>query len=257
MARYSVFAGFMSMLFLVFAAGSDAAKVKVWQHNNQGNYDKAQFKQAVVSSEGTLRLSKQLKLLANIQAAHVWDIIEDRAGNLIVATGVEGKIFKVSPDGKTDIIYASGDSQVLCLAQGPDGSIFAGTGPRGTVVRIAADKTTVIAEELEGRDADPEKGKDGVSPCYVWSLAYDPQSKLLYAGTGPSGKIYQVQPDGKFSVFYKTKQDHILRLAVGNKGTLFAGTDKGGMVYRIEPRGKGFRDLPRTASRDPHLAGRR
>jgi hypothetical protein len=212
-------------MLLLSASDSDAAKIKVWQHNTQSQFDKAQFKQAVVSSEGTLRLSKQTKSLANLQANHVWDIVEDKAGNLIAATGTEGKIFKVDPDGKVELIYSSADSQVLCLTQTPDGTIFAGTGPRGTVIRIAGDKTVVVAEDLDS---------------YVWNLVYEPQSKTLYAGTGPKGRIFQIGADGKASVFYTSKQEHILRLALGEKGTLYAGTDKGGMVYRIDPRGKGF-----------------
>jgi hypothetical protein len=47
-------------------------------------------------------------------------------------------------------------------------------------------------------------------------------------------------PAGKTEVFYTTKQEHILCLAMGEKGTLYAGTDKGGLVYRINPAGKGF-----------------
>src|SRR5262249_31543579 len=49
-----------------------------------------------------------------------------------------------------------------------------------------------------------------------------------------------VSADGKGTVFYTTKQDHILSLAMGASGMLYAGTDKGGLVYWIDPRGKGF-----------------
>src|SRR5689334_6020927 len=64
-----------------------AAKVKVWHQHSPAHYDKAAFRHAVLSSEGTLRLSRQLKPLATLDASHVWDMVEDRDGNLIVATG--------------------------------------------------------------------------------------------------------------------------------------------------------------------------
>ena len=217
--------GLFAFLALTLASSLDAAKMKVWQQQSQSHFEKAKFKHAVISSEGTLRLSRQVKPLAGIDAMHVWDVIEDKAGNLIVATGTEGKIFKVGADGKVDLLYSAAESQVLCLTHGPDDTIFAGTGPKGTILRIAADKTSVFTQALD---------------TYVWSLAYDPQSKQLYAGTGPKGRVFQITSDGKSSVFYTTKQEHILRLALGSKGMLYAGTDKGGMVYRIEPRGKGF-----------------
>ena len=37
---------------MLLASSSQGAKVKVWYHANQGHHDKAQFKQAVVTSEG-------------------------------------------------------------------------------------------------------------------------------------------------------------------------------------------------------------
>jgi hypothetical protein len=49
-----------------------------------------------------------------------------------------------------------------------------------------------------------------------------------------------VTPDGKGSIFYSTKQDHILCLAIGTDGMVYAGTDKSGLVYRIDEKGKGF-----------------
>ena len=65
-------------------------------------------------------------------------------------------------------------------------------------------------------------------------------SGAIFAGTGPHGRIMRVTPDGKASVFYATKQEHILCLALGEGGSLYAGTDKGGLVYRIDAKGKGF-----------------
>ena len=211
---------------LIVAASSEAAKVKVWQQNLPAHYDKAQLKNAVVSSEGTLRLSRQLKPLTGLDATHVWDVIEDKDGALIAATGDEGQVYKVTADGKATLLYKSDDSQVLCLAAGADGSVYAGTGPSGQIVRIdPRGQAKVFCETGEG---------------YVWSLAVDPKSQALYAGTGPKGRILRVSPEGKASVFYSTKQDHVLCLATGADGTLYAGTDRGGLVYKIDAKGKGF-----------------
>jgi hypothetical protein len=216
----------LALAAFVFITPAPAAKVKVWQHVKPSDYDKAKLKHAVVSSEGTLRLARQLRPFADLKAAFVWDVVEDKQGNLFVATGDEGKIYKVAPDGKTAVVYASAaDSQVLSLCLTPDGTIYAGTGPRGKIIRIGADgEGKVFAEGLDS---------------YVWSLAFDPGSQTLYAGTGPKGKIYQVSAAGKSSAYYTTRQEHILALARG-ANALFAGTDKGGLVYRIDAKDKGF-----------------
>src|SRR6266571_2003470 len=88
-------------LFVLPAA--DAAKVKVWHQHTQSHYDKAKFKDAVVTSEGALRLSRQVKPFAGLEAANVWDLVEDKAGNFYVATGDEGKLYKITPDGQSSV----------------------------------------------------------------------------------------------------------------------------------------------------------
>jgi hypothetical protein len=214
----------LSILFITLPA--DAAKVKVWQQSTQSHYDRAKFRDAVVTSEGALRLSRQVKPFANIEAANIWDLVEDKAGNVYVATGGdEGKLYKVTPDGKTSVVHTSKDGHIFCLMATLDGSIYAGTGPSGKILRVTNDGKVVTA--AEGLDS------------YVWSLAYDAKAKTLYAGTGPKGKIYALPDGGKANVFYTTKQEHILCLAM-NEQTLYAGTDKGGLVYRITPAGKAF-----------------
>jgi hypothetical protein len=203
-----------------------AAKVKVWHHSGSSHHDKAQFKGTVVTSEGTLRLSRRLKPFANVDATHVWDIVEDKQGNLLVATGDEGKIYKVTPEGKVSVAYDSQDSQILCLLAGPDGTTYAGTGPGGRILAITPDGNTRVLY------ASPES--------YVWSMALDASGEAIYAGTGPKGRIYRVTRQGKANVFYATKQEHVLSLTVGPDGALYAGTDKNGLVYRFDSTGKGF-----------------
>jgi hypothetical protein len=212
-------------LFLMPSVGH-AGKVKVWDHHAASDYDKARFEHAVASSEGALQLARQLKPLAGLDAAHVWDCLEDKDGNLHVAAGSDGKLYKVAPDGKVTTTYAGDDSEILCLALSPDGSIYAGTGPSGKVLRINAKGEVKVLYET--------------GDSYVWSLAVEAKGEAVYAGAGPKGRIHRITPDGKGSVFYSTKQNHILSLAMSPDGLLYAGTDKSGLVYRIDSKGKGF-----------------
>jgi hypothetical protein len=203
-----------------------AAKVKVWHHHAASHYEKAQFNHAVVTSEGSLRLSRRLKPLATLQAVHVWSVVEDRDGNLFAATGDEGKVFRITPAGEVSTVYTSRDSQVFCLAVLPNGDIIAGTGPSGLLLRLKSDgKTETLATTGES---------------YVWCLATDAAGQTMYAGTGPKGRIYALDRDRKLRLHYPTKQEHVLALATGPDGNLYAGTDKDGLVYRIGANGKGF-----------------
>jgi hypothetical protein len=203
-----------------------ASKVKVWHQHSPAHYDKAQWKDVVISSEGTLRLSRLLRPLTSLDADHVWDVAEDADGNLYAAAGGEAKVWKIGTDGKATAVWSGEDEQVLSLAVGSDGSVYAGTGPTGRIVRIDAHGVArVLCETGES---------------YVWSLALDAKSGALFAGTGPHGRILRIAPDGKASLHYATKQEHVLCLALGESGSLYAGTDKGGLVYRIADKGKGF-----------------
>lgn len=217
------------LVFFVVALVSGparAAKVKVWHQHAPRHFDQAQLKQTVVSSEGALRLSRHLKPLADLHVTHIWDMVEDKDGNLLVATGDEGKIYRVTPEGKVSVAFDSQESQILCLAAAADGAVYAGTGPSGLVIRLAPNgKAKVIYHSPEN---------------YVWALALDSKGETIYAGTGPKGRIYQITPKGKASVFYTTKQEHVLCLAPAPDGALYAGTDKNGLIYRIDPKGKGF-----------------
>src|SRR5262249_41965427 len=222
MSRTTAFAVLLLLPTLAFAG-----KVKTYTASAPSHFDKAQIQNAVVTSDGTVRLARELKpLSATIDATRIWDVVEDKAGNLFVATGDDGKIFKITPDGKASVAFDSEDSQILCLTAASDGTVFAGTGPSGQIVRIEA---TGNASVLHG---SPEK--------YVWALAYDEKTKTVFAATGPRGKILAVDSQGKSTVFFQARQDHILSLARASDGTLYAGTDKQGLVYRIDPKGKGF-----------------
>ena len=205
-----------------------AAKVKVWHHRTADDFADARLNDAVVSNEGVLRLARKMTSFADLNVAHIWDIAEDKRGNLWVATGGEvGKLIKVTPLGETKVAYTSSDSQVLCVEVANDGSVYAGTGPRGQLVRVTANgkSAKVIAKNLGS---------------YVWSLAIFNEQNRIYVGTGPKGRIFQCSFHGKAKEFYRTGQEHILSLARDNNGQLIAGTDKGGLVYRIDANGKGF-----------------
>jgi hypothetical protein len=217
---------FALVFTLVAAPFCQGAKVKVWDQHSPSHYEKAQFQQAVVSSEGVVRLGRQLKPFADLDAAHVWDLVEANDGVLFAAAGDEGKVYKIAPDGKTSIVYADDQSRPFCLALAGGDAVYVGAGPHGQILRVDGNgKTKVVCDTGEP---------------YVWSMAVDPKSGTLYAGSGPHGRIYKISPEGKGEVLYAAKQDHVLCVATGPDGAVYAGVDKSGLVYRIDAKGKAF-----------------
>jgi hypothetical protein len=73
---------------------------------------------------------------------------------------------------------------------------------------------------------------------YIFAIAVD-DSGNIYLGTGPEGKIYQLNPqEKKAELLYDSLDKNILSLAVGNDGFLYAGSDGRGLVYKINPSSK-------------------
>ena len=149
---------------------------------------------------------------------------------------------------------------------GTDGTLWAGTGNEGQVLKIARDgKTSTFfdAGEMEVHALAPaphgglyvatspdgriyEVAADGTSKTffdpddkYIWSLAVAPDG-ALFAGTGEKGNIYRITPDGKGSLFYKTNTTNVVTLAVDKAGNLIAGTESPGRIFRIDKAAKAF-----------------
>jgi hypothetical protein len=148
----------------------------------------------------------------------------------------------------------------------PDGTLFAGSGNEGKVLRIARDggvSTFFDAAELEvhALALAPQGGlyvgtspdgriyrvaADGTSSVlfdpedkYIWALATD-KAGNVFAATGDKGVIYKITPDGEGARFYRTTTTNVVSLAFAPSGDLIAGTESPGRVFRLDPSGKPF-----------------
>jgi hypothetical protein len=152
------------------------------------------------------------------------------------------------------------------LLPGPDGSIWAGSGNEGQVLKLARDGTLTTffdSSELEvhALAAAPGGGlyvgtspdgriyhvsADGTSRIfyepgarYIWSLVVDAKG-TVYAATGDKGVIHRITADGKGEPFYQTNASNAVTLALAPNGELIAGTEAPGRLFRIDASGKGF-----------------
>lgn len=70
------------------------------------------------------------------QQAYIWALQVLGNGDVAVATGVEGKLFLVSPSGEGKVLYDAPDTHIRSLAQWKDGSILAGASGKGRIYAI-------------------------------------------------------------------------------------------------------------------------
>jgi hypothetical protein len=201
-------------------------------HTNEAEFKKGTFRNVVATNLGDLKLSRAVKTI-------------------------------VEQDAKVSAVY--------CLAEGPDGTVYAGTGPNGVLLRVKGEVVSKIYEpdgmnnlfsllmDAQGRlligtggekgqilriadpaaekPAKPEEVFASKDVQYVWSMRQT-QDGNVYAATGPNGQVHEIRPDGSTSVLLDSDENNVLSLLSDGRDELFAGTDPNGLVYRINRKTK-------------------
>jgi hypothetical protein len=220
---FLVFLSFISISFWIVSAS--AGGPVFWRINTRAEIEKGDARGVSIADNGALTLAPALIEVFDTKQAYIWSAAADKAGNLYLGTGHEGRVFKVDPSGKGTLLYKTSELDVMALAVDAQGNVYAGTSPDGKIYRIASNGEAKVFFEPKTK--------------YIWSLAFDAQGRLL-VGTGDKGVIYRVNPDGNGAPLVTTSQTNITALRVASSGAIIAGTDPGGLVLRVSPEGRVF-----------------
>jgi hypothetical protein len=216
------------VLSFTFSTSVRAGGPVVWETSSREDLLKGEARGVSVTDTGALMLAPRFAQLFDTEQPYIWSSAVDAQGNVYLGTGHDGRIYKVTPDGKGALLYDAAELDVTALVVGRDGALYAGTSPDGKVYRIGGDgKATDYFDP-------PDK--------YIWSMAVLPDGALA-VGTGDNGKLYRVREANakpEASLLIDINETHVISLAVDAKGNLIAGTDPSGLVLRISPDGKAF-----------------
>lgn len=148
--------------------------------------------------------------------------------------------------------------QVWSVTDAPDGTIWAGTGGDGRVIRLRpnqpeetvfdADEPNIFAVAVSGNRVYAASSPDGrvyvidgtaaakpfFDPAekYIWALTVDATGRL-WVGAGSPAAIYRVEQDGTSKVMYRPSAGHVVTLARDAEGRVLAGTESPGRLYRF------------------------
>ncbi len=75
----------------------------------------------------------------DLKQAYIWSMSFLPDGSLAVATGVEGKLFRVSPSGESKMLFHSPETHLRSLAVKSDGTLLAGGAAKGRIYEVRAD----------------------------------------------------------------------------------------------------------------------
>lgn len=71
--------------------------------------------------------------------AYIWAMEFLPGGDLAVATGIEGKLFRVKPNGESKVLFDSPEAHLRSLAVRADGTLLAGGSAKGRIYEIRGD----------------------------------------------------------------------------------------------------------------------
>ncbi len=252
------------LLCLLLAVPCCAQSTRTWEQSKFDDFEKGTAHGVAISSDGQLTLAPSFTALYTSPSSYLWDIASDSQGNVYAAAGSPARVYKLTPDGKTRIIFAPQELQVQALVVDTSGAIYAATSPDGKVYKLVhggpapgktpegSHTTAEVAAAQEGaKPGEKPRPSVDVDPSYTASVFFDPKTKYiwalaldregqLYIGTGDRGEIFRVDRSGNGSVFFKSDEAQIRALDFDNAGNLIAGTDGSGLIYRISPQGQGF-----------------
>jgi hypothetical protein len=220
--RYRGLCALLYLLLVCFTA--TAVTPQFWENFTQEELLKGTLTRVSLTSDGKLFLAPSYEMVYDTGQPYIFSMVRDKAGNLYLGTGHEGKVFKVDSKGNGTLYYQSKELDIFALALDGSDTLYVGSSPDGKVYKVTG----------------PNQATEFCAPeeKYIWSLVFDDAGNL-YVGTGGRGIIHKVDRAGKKSTFYDSDDSHIVSL-VREGANLLAGTSPGGLVLQINPQGKAF-----------------
>jgi len=155
--------------------------------------------------------------------------------------------------------------QIWSVTEAADGTIWAGTGGDGKLLRLRgsqpeetafdAGEPNIFAVASSGNRVYAASSPDGRvyviegnAPArpffdpeekYIWALAVDAGGRL-WVGAGNPAVIYRVEANGTGKAIYKPAAAHVVSLVRDAQGRMLAGTESPGRLYRIAADDKPF-----------------
>src|SRR5260370_21183076 len=134
---------YLVTLSLLLASPALAVQTSHWNHTTEADFKKGVMHNVVATNLGDVKLSRAVKTI-------------------------------LEQDARVSAVYA--------LAEAPDGSIYAATGPHGVLLKIKDDKAAIVAEFEDNSS--------------LFALVVDLKGNLIVGTSGEKGKVFRLDNPG-------------------------------------------------------------
>lgn len=180
----------------------------------------------VVSPDLLLKPGLASQVLVRPETGVLWSLLPLPDG-LLLGGGEKTNLMRLDSQGKVTSLAIPGAPEVLALARGSAGEVFAANGPSGAVFRV--NPATGEVREIWRPKA-----------TYIWALLPLPDGTMAVA-TGLPGRVFRLDPkQGKAETIWETTEDHVRSLALTPKGKILAGTTGSGLLVELDGKGGAF-----------------
>jgi hypothetical protein len=186
----------------------------------------------------------------------VWALEWDGAKkNLYVATGSAGKLFAVDvSNGKSRLVWESGQKHLRAMVRGDDGSFWVGTGDEAVLFHVMPDGRARAVHDF-GAEEVRAIARQG-STLYVAVNTFDKSSssttKFTPPATGPGsstakppapssiqrkgkGAVFRLDADGRYEQLHALADGYFTDLIAEKDGSVMAASGNQGKVFLVRP----------------------
>lgn len=240
---------------------------------NTARPSNAKSQEPAAKSESTTENGWKSSVYFDPGTKYIWALALDDAGNLYVATGDHGEIFRVAPNGEHSVFFKSDEPHIRVLAFDKQGDVIAGSDGSGLIYRItpkgegfvlySAPKREITSLAIddsgniyaaaagEKRSGDnsnrgnvtivvPNSNPNANGPAGNPNQGASNEPPLTLNSSGPAvpggSEIYRISPDGSPSRLWGSRDDLVYSLAFDSHGRLLAGTGNRGQIYQVTGR---------------------
>lgn len=224
MKRHTALFLFLTSLGANLLVGQDAGAVgtrRVALRDSE-DFSAGKLEGVAVDSVGRVRASFNLGAIAVESATSVWSVLRTKSGSVLIATGNEGRLLELNGGAVKEVGKADGLA-LTSLVEAWDDTVIVGSLPKGKLFEYKQGK---LSEWTAIADAE-----------HVFGLAFDAKAQVLYAATGPQGKLYRITKDKKVQVYLDVEEEHLMSVAVGN-GRVYAGGGDKAKLYQVDAPGR-------------------